>query len=174
MLISLQTIQPNVWLGLYTIGGGRAEERRGTAELLKCMLGKAVDIQHNEDGKPFIENHHISISHCKGYVAILLSDHHEVGIDIELRSDRVLKIASRFLREDESYDKTDDILEAWCAKEAIYKLQSASHLGYQEMKVDVKKKQVLDLKNAQTIPYQTIFSEDYCMIIAVQPSNENI
>lgn len=92
--------------------------------LLKDMMnGKIVKIFHNEDGKPILNNGlNISISHTRGYIAIILSETKNVGIDIEYVSDRVEKIASRFMREDESADDIMSLLVHWCAKETLYKL----------------------------------------------------
>ena len=97
--------------------------------VLTEMLGYEPLVEHNEDGKPMIEGYHISISHTLGYVAVILSRDYEVGVDIEYVSDRVNRISSRFLRDDEVFPGTTDKLIAWCAKETMYKLFSSEHLA---------------------------------------------
>lgn len=105
--------------------------------LREIFNGKELNIEHNADGKPFIANgYNISISHTRGYVAIIVSDKHEVGIDIEYINDRVCKIANRFMREDEHADNIISLIVHWCAKETVYKLFSADHLELCEIKVD--------------------------------------
>ena len=79
-------------------------------------------------------NPHISVSHTRGYAALLLSDDCRVGVDIEYRSDRVERIASRFIRPDERAETTDEKLLLWSAKEAVYKLFSEDRLGFFDMR----------------------------------------
>lgn len=107
--------------------------------LLKDMMnGRIENIFHNEDGKPMLNNGlNISISHTRGYIAIILSETKNVGIDIEYVSDRVEKIASRFMREDESADDIMSLLVHWCAKETLYKLFSSEHLDFMNIKVNI-------------------------------------
>ena len=154
----------DIVLGILEIGNGREAEKQGERELLKQMLGYDVVLNHNEDGKPLIERYNISISHTKGFVAILLSKGLEVGIDIEYHSDRIQKIAQRFLRSDEKYTLTSDLLTVWCAKEAVYKLFSEQHLTYQEMKVDVMNRQLLNLKTNVIIDFVLSIYSKYIMV----------
>lgn len=39
----------------------------------KGLLSHAGDITHNEAGKPLFRGYHISVSHTKGYAALILS-----------------------------------------------------------------------------------------------------
>ena len=142
----------DVVLGVLEIAIGREAEKQGEIELLRQMLGYDVVLIHNEDGKPFIKGYNISISHTKGFVAILLS------------KDRIQKIAQRFLRSDEKYTLTSDLLTVWCAKEAVYKLFSEQHLTYQEMKVDVMNRQLLNLKTNVIIDFVLSIYSKYIMV----------
>lgn len=104
--------------------------------LLYQMTGDtSLIITHNDDGKPFIEGWNISISDTKGYVAVMISQNERVGVDIEYVSDRITKIADRFIRDDEEADSVGKQLVHWCAKEAVYKLFSEHHLGYFDMRL---------------------------------------
>jgi phosphopantetheinyl transferase len=96
--------------------------------LLYRMLGCEKDVQYKDNGKPFIVDgsYHISISHTKGYAAVILSKQHEVGIDIEQLGRRVEKVVSHYMRSDEipnlyQGDKIWSLLLHWSAKEVIYK-----------------------------------------------------
>ena len=99
--------------------------------LLKTMLGKEARIGHEPSGKPFLTGgeYHVSISHTKGYVAVGLHESAQPGIDIEAYGERVRKVESRFVREDEmperarmeSREELYQLLLHWSAKETIFK-----------------------------------------------------
>lgn len=152
MLVSIENIADDVLLGLWKMEDEpslkvREKEQKAVRELVAAMLqyktsigessrtDDTVEITHEESGKPVLDGWHISISHTKGYAAVLLSKNHEVGIDIEYVSDRVKRIADRFLRPDEQAENTIDLLLHWCAKEAVYKLYSEQDLTFQQMKI---------------------------------------
>ena len=85
MLVSVEHIADNVLLGLWQIDvdnalSPRKNEQRAVQQLLTAMTGgDAVEITHEESGKPVLDGWHISISHTKGYAAVLLSKNHEVA-----------------------------------------------------------------------------------------------
>lgn len=101
----------------------------------KGLLSHAGDFTHNGQGKPLFRGYHVSISHTKGYAALILSKKSEVAVDIEYMSDRVERIASKFLRKDEQADSLDSKLVHWCAKETVFKLFSEENLLFEEMRV---------------------------------------
>ena len=101
----------------------------------KGLLSHAGDFTHNGQGKPLFRGYHVSISHTKGYAALILSKKSEVAVDIEYMSDRVERIASKFLRKDERADSLDSKLVHWCAKETVFKLFSEENLLFEEMRV---------------------------------------
>lgn len=91
----------------------------------------AVVIEYDPQGAPIIKNSqykHISVSHCRDRVAVLLSAR-ECGVDIECRDRRFSAIAERYLSaeeylvaERERIDRQTLLSIAWSAKEAVYKL----------------------------------------------------
>ena len=101
----------------------------------KRLLSHAGDFTHNGQGKPLFRGYHVSISHTKGYAALILSKKSEVAVDIEYMSDRVERIASKFLRKDERADSLDAKLVHWCAKETVFKLFSEENLLFEDMRV---------------------------------------
>lgn len=113
---------------------GRKLEFLAVRALLASM-GIAGEIGHNAAGKPLLKGWHISISHTRGFVAVILSRKHEVAVDIEYLSDRVDRIASKFLRRDEQATDTLQRLVHWCCKETLYKLFSEQDLQYGQMRV---------------------------------------
>ena len=101
----------------------------------KGLMSHAGDFTHNGQGKPLFRGYHVSISHTKGYAALILSKKSEVAVDIEYMSDRVECIASKFLRKDERADSLDAKLVHWCAKETVFKLFSEENLLFEDMRV---------------------------------------
>lgn len=91
----------------------------------------AVVIEYDQQGAPVIKNSqykHISVSHCRDRVAVLLSAR-ECGVDIECRDRRFSAIAERYLTEEEylvasmaNFDRQTFLTLAWSAKEALYKM----------------------------------------------------
>ena len=119
--------------------GVRQCERQAVLALLQMMLGvKTVVIEHKADGMPLLEGWHVSISHTKGFAAVLLSKRFNVGVDIEYNSIRVSKIATRFLSEDEFVSDVSQQLVFWTAKESVFKLFSEDRLTFGNMVVSAK------------------------------------
>lgn len=101
----------------------------------KGLLSHAGDITHNEMGKPLFRGYYLSVSHTKGYAALILSKFQEVAVDIEHYSDRIERVADKFMRKDEKADGLDSLLVHWCAKETVYKLFSEDNLMFEDMRV---------------------------------------
>ena len=96
--------------------------------LLYFMLKEDKQIGYSSEGKPFLtdDSFFISISHTKGYVAVILGSPAPVGIDIEQYGKRVHKVFDRFIRPDEQVeayqgDTTWGGLLHWSAKETGFK-----------------------------------------------------
>ena len=107
----------------------RRQEWLAARVLLKELTGEATPIAYRDDGAPYLpeKNLHISISHTKGFAAVVVSDRCAVGIDIEYLSDRIRKVRDRFLRPEEEAmidagHETEHLLLCWCAKETLFKL----------------------------------------------------
>lgn len=97
--------------------------------LLNTLLDKESKIVYGPERKPYLHNnsHNISISHSKNFTAILLNKKKRVGLDLEFMSDKILRIADKFMRQEEldSIDKSQELYHLylhWCAKEALYKI----------------------------------------------------
>lgn len=81
-------------------------------------------INYNEKRKPFLSNGwNISISHSGDFVAIIINEKENCGIDIEKISNKVEKIKHKFLNETDLKNITSeqDLTLYWGAKEALYK-----------------------------------------------------
>ncbi|NDV60285.1 4'-phosphopantetheinyl transferase superfamily protein [Bacteroides sp. 519] len=125
----------------------RKREWLAVRVLLYKMTGEIKEISYLESGRPYLidNSYQISISHTRGYVAVILSKTHRVGIDIEVLGDKAMKVAHKFVDEKELiYPETDKITKAemltmiWSAKETMYKcMDSREILFREELHMDV-------------------------------------
>jgi phosphopantetheinyl transferase len=84
------------------------------------------EIKKDQHDKPRIENdlYYFSISHSWPYIAVVIDQEQEAGIDIQTISPRILDIRHKFLSAEEQALFNDDpilLTAAWSAKEALYK-----------------------------------------------------
>jgi 4'-phosphopantetheinyl transferase len=95
-------------------------------------------IGKDEYGKPLLigfETLELSITHSYPYVAAIISLKTQVGIDLEQARPKLLKIAPRFLSEDEliaTANNTTRICLYWCAKESLFKFYSKGNINFQK------------------------------------------
>ena len=117
------------------------KQKYAVRALLDAMFEETVYLSHHDNGKPYIENcvTNISITHTENYVAMILNDNQEVGIDIESLSRDFSAVEKKALSEDEIDDLEDDGTDRneqlaiyWCAKEAIYKMLGQYHVNFAE------------------------------------------
>ncbi len=102
--------------------------------LLHAMLGETHKIDYLDNGSPELRTYggYISISHTKGYVCVALSKQERIGVDIEQITNRVERVRSRFVSDDESADTLLQLLVAWSAKESAYKLLQRTEVDFVE------------------------------------------
>ena len=115
-------------------------QRLAVRALLAELFDEKVYLSHHDNGKPYLENMvtNISITHTEKYVAVILHDQEDVGIDIESLDRDFSAVEKRALSEDEIEDLEDDekrneqLAIYWCAKEAIFKRISAYRVDFAE------------------------------------------
>ena len=108
----------------------RQKEWLAARLLVKELLGEESLISYQPNGAPYLPAYpfySISISHTKGYAAVLIREQANTGIDIEYRGDRILRIRRKFMssEEDKTIDvshESDHLLLYWCAKETLFKM----------------------------------------------------
>lgn len=101
----------------------RRKETLAVYALLFAMTHDAsLRIEHDELSRPLVKGYRVSISHTRGYAALILSTKEAVAVDIEYMSNRVERIASKFVRADEKALDVASKLIHWSVKETIYKL----------------------------------------------------
>lgn len=101
----------------------RAIVRRELVAATGCAV-QEVRIVYDEVGAPVVENSpvHAAVSHCKGSVAVALSDA-PCAVDIESLGRDFGRVASRYMTHAEAALCGDPHWPAviWCAKECLYK-----------------------------------------------------
>lgn len=119
----------------------RRTEKLAVRALLNTIFQEKVYLGHHDNGRPYIQNEsiEISISHSKRFVAIIIHQFEDVGIDIESLDRDFSAVEAKALSEDEIDDlsekeKTQKLQLAiyWCAKEAIYKRMSLYGVDFAE------------------------------------------
>ena len=86
------------------------------------------------DGKPYF----IAITHSYDYAAVMISDTHEVGLDLERIDTRIGRVAHKFINEEEqiyiSKVPSEDLncfqTIIWSAKETMYKIYGKKELDF--------------------------------------------
>lgn len=201
-LLEIRQLSPRTRLGLWRMdepmeGAPRQRERLAEQLLLDAMMDgdTSFTIGHEPSGKPFLTSYfsprtshlspqtshlasytsNLSISHTRGYVVLLLSDDSGVGVDIEYRSNRVERIASRFIRPDEQVGTTNEKLLLWSAKETVYKLFSEDRLAFYDMRVlsiGEGVMQIENMKRNEVVAVSYEFTPDYVLTYAIRPMLE--
>ena len=115
------------------------KQRLAVRALLNTLFDEKVYLSHHDNGKPYLENNpvNISITHTEKYVAVILHEEENVGIDIESLDRDFSAVEKKALSEDEIDDLDDDsrneqLAIYWCAKEAIFKRVSAYKVDFAE------------------------------------------
>lgn len=115
------------------------KQRLAVRALLDAMFEEKVYLSHHDNGKPYIENNaiNISITHTDQYVAVILNDEDEVGIDCESLNRDFSAVEKKALSEEEignleDEQKNEQLAIYWCAKEAIFKLTSQYDVDFAE------------------------------------------
>lgn len=111
------------------------QEKLAVRILLKELLGKEIDLEYNKAGRPYLVDvdKHISITHTQGYAAVALDANRQVGLDIEHKSDKILRVKGRVVSSEEYIDRDntlEHLLIHWCAKESMFKVMDADGVDY--------------------------------------------
>ena len=103
--------------------------------ILKELSIHDQDLVYDELGKPFIRNgQNISFSHSDMYAAVIIGKQ-MVGIDIEMRRHRILKIKEKFLEIELNYPgdlNSEKALIYWNIKESIFKTVDNAEIDFRK------------------------------------------
>ena len=156
----------------------RNENQRRQKLAVRALLNEVFEekmyLNHHDNGKPYLENcvTNISITHTDKYVAIIISDDDELGIDIESLDRNFAPVEEKALSEEEIDDLDDDkkneqLAIYWCAKEAIFKRMSQSRVNFAEQieveKFNLKKEGELEATFIHKDEYEEEFELEYMM-----------
>ena len=115
------------------------KQKLAVRALLDAIFEEKVYLSHHDNGKPYLENNatNISITHTDKYVAVIINDNDEVGIDCESLDRDFSAVEKKALSEDEIDDLDDEkrneqLAIYWCAKEAVYKKLSQYNVDFAE------------------------------------------
>ncbi|WP_419212872.1 4'-phosphopantetheinyl transferase family protein [Maribacter sp. X9] len=96
-----------------------------------------ADLVYDENGKPHLrDGNYISITHSHNFTGIIVSTSEQVGIDIEMQRDKILRIAHKFtpFEEYRTLANTGAIVRkltiVWGAKESLYKIYGQKGLSF--------------------------------------------
>ena len=121
------------------------KQKLAVRALINELFDEKMYLDHHDNGKPYLENcaTKISITHTEKYVAVIIHDEDDLGIDIESLDRDFSAVEQRALSEDEIEDLDDDsrneqLAIYWCAKEAIFKRMSQLRVDFAEQ-IEVEK-----------------------------------
>ena len=118
----------------------RKREWLTTRNALQILLPGAngSSIYYYKNGKPnLMDEGFISISHSHEHIALMKSNDPEIGIDIEIINERILKLSQKFLNEREkenvsSENQLEKLHAMWGAKEVLYKIHTIGDLDFKK------------------------------------------
>ena len=115
------------------------KQRLAVRALLNALFEEKVYLSHHDNDKPYLENNpvNISITHTEKYVAVILHEENDCGIDVESLDRDFSAVEKKALSEDEIDDleeekRNEQLAIYWCAKEAIFKLLSRYNVNFAE------------------------------------------
>jgi 4'-phosphopantetheinyl transferase len=137
-------------ISLMRLNGMKSElHQRGFLSVRKLLQQAGYsdfDLYYDESGKPHLNpnNCHtelveVSISHSHNFSTIIISDQ-KAGIDIEMQRDKIIRIADKFVNNQETLClgaiNTEDYIKKltvkWGAKEAIFKIRNELGISFKD------------------------------------------
>jgi len=115
------------------------KQKLAVRALFSALFDEKVYLSHHDNGKPYLENSvtNISITHTEKYVAVILDDNEDIGIDMESLARDFSAVEQKALSDEEIENleeekKNEQLAIYWCAKEAIFKRLSAYNVDFAE------------------------------------------
>ena len=140
--------------------------QRAFLSVRKLLMEKGYtdfDLEYDEFGKPHLKDgNYISISHSHQFSTIIISNQ-KVGIDIEMQREKILRIADKFVNNQElqrlkSFDNQDFIKKLtmkWGAKEAIFKIRNEKGISFKDH-IQVNPFEIRDQKTIATLEMENM------------------
>ena len=125
---------------LYAQRFGTEKRRREWLAWHAALRATAPDAraEYNAQGAPVLtDGRYISISHAGGFVAVIISEKHPCGIDIESKVRDFSRVVPRITTERErrsamatGYPENEAFAMLWCSKEALYKWAGEERVSF--------------------------------------------
>lgn len=114
----------------------RKKEYVITRVLLEILNYSDSNLLYKTSGAPYLDDgKFISISHSRDFLTIIVSNKN-VGIDIELKRDKILKIAHKFINKYETakfdINNIETLTLIWNCKEAMFKLCKRNGIDFRK------------------------------------------
>lgn len=112
-----------------------------TRSIAKCLVEdqgmEYQGIQKDTHGKPHLNSldGEISVTHSYPYVAVIYHRNTPVGCDLEKPREKILKIAKKFLDNNEMMFSNQDVIKTtilWSIKESLYKLHGRKFVVFKD------------------------------------------
>ena len=122
-----------------------------------------LQLHYGDCGKPALDNeNHISITHSFDFSAIILSDKN-VGIDIEQRREKIIRIADKFvddseflfLNKENQQDYISKLTVIWGIKEAVFKIRNEKGISFKDH-IFVAPFEMADLKAEALLTFENL------------------
>lgn len=135
-------------------------------KLLISLMDQPSNILYDQYGGPVIENMpeaEVSLSHSDQMIAAALSKS-PIGIDIQQKTDTIIRVMNRFMNEEELTDSTycDRMLYAqfcWSAKEAIFKAYRKGNIDFKTQLRPCIPYELMQKKEFQSLGYLILPNE---------------
>ena len=105
--------------------------------LLKELTGNENSVVYDSNRYPSLVGNEfkISVSHTTGYASVIVHPSVNVGVDIEQKRDKIVRLKHKFLGQDEleNIDKENELehlLLHWSAKETMFKMMGETDVDF--------------------------------------------
>jgi phosphopantetheinyl transferase len=165
--------------------GKKRKEFLGVRVALEALLGREIQIAYTKEGKPYLldGSFQISISHSREWIAVMIHPVFEVGIDIEVQKQTVLRVYKKFLHEEEIRYFANETEEEkrriyfqliWGAKEALFKIIGGDSVdfaeSFQTLAFDLKDEgafNVIYTKKGRIFELKYFQDKHYCLVFCL-------
>ena len=146
------------------------------SRVLWLSFEKSQIIKYKPSGKPVLEKGFLSMSHSHERIVIAYSNNKELGVDIEMISDKIDKVKSKFLHPKDRYSNLRDLTQLWTIKEAFFKLFDGDDVFLMDdvYTQDLRENSISELKLPKLNlkgNWQSFFVDDCFIITYIIPNN---
>lgn len=140
--------------------------------ILLEQLNYKSEISYSTNGKPYLKDKNIGISHSSEFVSVILSSKYNVSVDIETKNKKTWELRHKFLNKFE-LDKIETSLHsclAWSAKECYVKLYDSPKTEFKSLSTELlpnNKIKITDFTGKLDL-YNYTITENYILVWAIE------